>query len=72
MKLLDTIVSLLDPNLADQRKVLKDQDLWQRYLAVEARIAASNIKHRAWRERAEREYLKATGKTFAFRPTIIE
>ena len=67
MKLWDTIVSLLDPNLADRRKALNDQDeLWQRYLDLEARVVASGIKHRAWRERAEREYLKATG--HAFRP----
>ncbi len=66
MKLWDTIVSLLDPNRADRRKALNDQaELWQQYLDLEARVVASGIKRRAWRERAEREYLEATGKVFA-------
>ena len=54
MKLWDTIVSLLDPNLADRRKALKEQgESRQQYLDLEARVVASGIKHRAWRVRAE-------------------
>ena len=42
--------------------------LWQRFLAIEDRIAKSRANHEAVKARAEREYLKATGRTFAFRP----
>ncbi len=39
--------------------------LWQRFLAIEDRIAKSRAKHEAVKARVEREYLKATGKVFA-------
>ncbi len=63
MKLWNAIVSLFDPNLIDRRKVLKDQEeLWQQYLDLEARVVASGIKRREWRERVEREFRNVTAK----------